>query len=164
MIVVVSDTSPLRALHHLRLLNVLDRLFEHVLVPPAVEAELIRALGRSAAASILAVAPVRLEAPRDSARVQSLRRTLDAGESEAIVLATETDAHAVLIDEAAGRAAARAVGLRPIGVLGVLLQAKQDGFLKELRPLMDELRSGLNFFISAPLREEVLRAAGEPLS
>jgi predicted nucleic acid-binding protein len=36
---VVSDTSPLRALAHLSLLPVLGQLFHEVVVPPAVAAE-----------------------------------------------------------------------------------------------------------------------------
>ena len=38
--IVVSDTSPVRALAHLGLLDLLGSLFSQVLVPPAVQAEL----------------------------------------------------------------------------------------------------------------------------
>jgi uncharacterized protein len=67
----------------------------------------------------------------------------------------------VLIDESVGRAAARHHGLLPVGVLGVLLRARQQGLVGPLRPLLDRLESELNFFIAAPLRQEVLMRAGE---
>ena len=54
----------------------------------------------------------------------------------------------VLIDEVAGRAAARQLGLAPMGVLGVLVRAKQRGFIGKVTPLMDRLQDELNFFIS----------------
>ena len=41
MVVVVSDTSPIRALAHLELLHVLNGLFGAVHVPPAVAEELL---------------------------------------------------------------------------------------------------------------------------
>ena len=40
MIVVVSDTSPIRALHHLQLLDLFSRMYGTVLIPPAVASEL----------------------------------------------------------------------------------------------------------------------------
>jgi len=49
---------------------------------------------------------------------------LDAGESATIALALELGASRILLDETDGRTVAKALGLRPIGVLGVLLRAK----------------------------------------
>jgi predicted nucleic acid-binding protein len=38
--IIVSDTSPVRALHHLSLIHILDALYGEVIVPPAVAQEL----------------------------------------------------------------------------------------------------------------------------
>jgi predicted nucleic acid-binding protein len=57
---------------------------------------------------------------------------------------------------------AKKLGLLPIGVLGILVRAKQRGLLAEVQPLLDRLRSELGFFISDRLRAEILRLAGEP--
>jgi len=97
----------------------------------------------------------------DRAAVEELLSVLGSGEAEALVLAVEVHADAILIDEAAGRAAARLRGLLPVGVLGVLLRAKQRGLQRELAPLLDRLREELGFFVSAELRAEILRQAGE---
>jgi len=87
--------------------------------------------------------------------------TLDPGESEALALALELETLAILSDEAAGRKMARRLGLFPIGVLGTLVKAKQRGLISVVGPLIDRLKSELGFFISKPLRDEILRNAGE---
>ncbi len=82
-------------------------------------------------------------------------------EAEALSLALEVKAEAVLIDEAAGREMATRLGLSPVGVLGILLKAKARGSVTEIRPLLDSLRRELNFFISPDLYTGVLRLARE---
>jgi hypothetical protein len=54
---------------------------------------------------------------------------LDAGETEAISLALELHVPAILIDEATGRRAAQAHGLRPLGTLAILVAADTHGLL-----------------------------------
>jgi hypothetical protein len=72
--VVVSDTSPIRALAHLGLVELLRDLFGDVLVPPAVETEL-----RASSAGLLVVDLgqfpfIRVQAPLDQAQgIQDFR-------------------------------------------------------------------------------------------
>jgi predicted nucleic acid-binding protein len=51
---------------------------------------------------------------------------LDQGEAAAIALALELEHRQILMDERDGRAKAKALGLQPVGVRGVLLRAKFD--------------------------------------
>lgn len=90
-----------------------------------------------------------------------LRASLDVGEAEAIALAEEVKADIVLIDEMAGREAARIRGFKVLGTLGLLVRAKQSGLHPSVNPLIDRLRGELNFFISDELRRAILRQAGE---
>jgi predicted nucleic acid-binding protein len=53
------------------------------------------------------------------------------------------------------------LGLRTIGLLGVLLRAKSAGLLPSVRPLLDALQRDAGFWVSATLYEQVLRLAGE---
>jgi hypothetical protein len=87
--------------------------------------------------------------------------SLDVGEAEAITLAEEIKADIVLIDEMAGRETARISGFTVLGTLGLLLRAKRSGLLPSVAPLLDRLRSELNFFISDELRRTILRQAEE---
>lgn len=160
MSIVVSDTAPIRALDHLRLLDLLETLFGEILIPPAVVTEL-KPRPRFAPIMVSEIAFLRVVAPGDRGAVDQLRRTLDPGEAEAIALAIEVGADTVLLDESAGRAIARQRGLLPIGILGVLLQAKRQGFVDSIRRLLERLEVELGFFISPDLRHEVLKIADE---
>ncbi len=67
----------------------------------------------------------------------------------------------ILIDEHAGRITATSLGLKTLGLLGVLLQAKMAGMLSLVAPLLDQLHKDARFWISPSLREKVLQLAGE---
>lgn len=161
MSLVVSDTSPIRALAHLRKIGLLQVLFGDVHVPPAVASELRNPPIGLPPVDVGNFAFLLVSAPTDQKRVEELLQTLDLGESEALVLAQELACQAVLIDEAAGRAAARRLGLLPIGTLGILVQAKQRGLVVRVEPLLDQLRTEIGFFVSPALRTEILRLARE---
>jgi uncharacterized protein len=136
-------------------------LFDRVYVPPAVRAELISPPLQFEAIDLSGYEFVEFRAPSDAEQVRVFRQTLEAGESEAITLAIEIGAAAVLIDEAAGRKVAARHGLVPFGALGILLEAKRGGHIHQVRPLIDKLIDELGFFVSEKLKQEVLRLAGE---
>ena len=99
--------------------------------------------------------------PEDQAKVRQLLTQLDPGEAEAIALATERSPDYLLIDEAKGRQIARGAGLPVIGILGVLLLAKERSLIPAIQPLMDDLQRKARFFIRATLYDELLRLANE---
>ena len=156
MVIVVSDTSPIRALAHLDLLDVLDQIFSGVLIPPAVEQELRHPPRQYARIDVAGYSFIHVQAPQDASQVQQLRQTLDPGESEALALALEVQAQAILIDEMAGRNRGTQLGLVVIGTLGILLRAKRNAIISQIAPLLDRLQSELGFYISAELRADML--------
>ena len=161
--IVVSDSSPIRALADVDYLDVLAKLYGEVYIPPAVLDELENPRSELVPLSIRILPFVHVSAPKNQKSVRDLCITLDAGESEAIVLALEMGADALLMDEKAGRAEAKQRGLTVTGVLGVLINAKFKGVVSAVKPLLDRLQTETAFFISAQLREEILRQAGEIL-
>ncbi len=161
MSVVVSDTSPIRALDHLALTSLLERLYGEVLIPPAVAEELCNPESALPPLDWASIPGVRVQAPSDAARVEQLLRTLDRGESEAIALAMEVHAVALLVDERAARSVAISLGLKPVGVLAMLVRAKEEDLVTAVRPLMNRLRAGIDFRISPGLYAEISRLAGE---
>jgi predicted nucleic acid-binding protein len=143
MTVVGSDTSPIRALPHLGLMTLLQDLYDQVIVPPAVATELSRARRRIPPIDVNQFPFVAVQAPMDQDRVFRLRQSLHVGEAEAVVRALETGSSAILIDESKARRLAQSLGMRVIGVLGVLLDAKQQGLIPAVRPLIDDLQNNL---------------------
>jgi predicted nucleic acid-binding protein len=159
--VVVSDTSPIIVLAHLRRLDFPERFFGIVLVPPAVVAELQKPAWKRLVPDALDVPCVQVRSPTDRVRVGQLSATLDLGEAEALALALEVRAEAVLMDEAEGRDMAQRLGLTCIGALGLLLRAKREGLLAAVRPELDCLQRDLGFHVSDRLRAQALTDAGE---
>jgi predicted nucleic acid-binding protein len=160
-VLVVSDASPLRALAHLELLHVLPALYDVIVIPPAVLRELEASSSRFGALSRRELRSARIAAPADEGKVRELEAQLDRGEAEAIALAIETKANALLIDEAKGRKVARRLGLGVIGTLAVLRDAKATGQVARVRPLVDRLMSEIDFYLDRVLVDEYLSQLGE---
>ncbi len=161
MAVVVSDTSPVRALAHLGCIGWLEALFRRVILPPAVAHELLHPPAAYPAINVSTWPYLEVRAPGHPSRVAELRAVLDPGEAEAIALAEELVAEIVLVDELAGRDVALSCGFTVLGTLGILVRAKQQGLCDNVAPLLHELQTGLNFFISGELRRKILEQAGE---
>jgi predicted nucleic acid-binding protein len=99
--------------------------------------------------------------PKNQPLVIALQRDLDQGEAEGIALALELEADFLLMDEQEGRRAAERFGLKTVGVVGILLEAKARGYLDTIRPSLDALRQTAGFYLGEALYQEVLELAGE---
>jgi predicted nucleic acid-binding protein len=55
------------------------------------------------------------------------------------------------------------MGLAYIGLLGILLEAKRQGFLPEVKPVLDDLIAKAGFWVSRELYTRVLQAASEEM-
>jgi predicted nucleic acid-binding protein len=65
------------------------------------------------------------------------------------------------LDEHEGRVTATSFGLKPLGVLGILLQARSKGLIPMVRPLLEALITRAGFWVSRKLYEGVLTEARE---
>jgi len=135
--VVVSDTSPLHYLILCAAENILPRLFQQVVIPPTVFRELQQPNTPPAVRQWAAALPdwVKVQTPA----ALNLALDVDAGELEAICLAQEIHAAAILMDDRAGRAAAMHCGLAVVGTIGLLEQAAVRGII-ELPPVLARLQ------------------------
>ncbi len=163
--IVVSDTSPVSHLFKINQLHLLEQLFGKVVLPNAVWEELLKLeLDFGFDLSNLKNQPW-LETHETTGKdmVNSLADRLDIGESEAIVLALELKADTLLMDEMKGRTVAKEKGISTIGVLGIVLLAKQKGFIPAAKPVLDDLLSKAGAWISNSLYQQPLVAAGETI-
>jgi predicted nucleic acid-binding protein len=139
--IIVADSSPLIALSRVGRLELLRSVYGTVIVPDAVWAELVLdGEGRAGAAMVKESAWIIRHAAQHREVVKELEDTLDPGECEAIALAQEIGADALLMDEQLGRAAALHLGLKVTGLLGVLLAAKEMGLLLDAFELAKEMQ------------------------
>lgn len=150
---IVSNSSPLIALARIKRLDLVPALLQSILIPPAVAREI--------APSIRVLPPwVSVQAPAGRLAVLTSRGRLGDGEREAIALAVEVGAVAIIVDDRPARRMAEAAGLNVIGTLGLLLEARKAGLIETLRTELDRLRA-TSFFLSEQLYGDVLRMADE---
>ncbi len=160
--IVVSNTSPIMNLAVVGQLELLPQLYGRIVVPQAVYDEVVVAgVGQPGAAEVKAADWVEVKDATNRTTVASLQLELDKGEAEAIALATELQADLVLLDERKGRTIASRMGLKPVGLLGLLIEAKHKGLIPATKPVMDDLVKKAGFWISPELYSRVLQAAGE---
>jgi hypothetical protein len=86
---------------------------------------------------------------------------LDAGEAEAIALAVEMQADIVLLDERLARRVGARLGLRFVGVLGLLVESKRRGLIPFVKPVLDALITRAGFWVGNSLYLRVLAEVGE---
>jgi len=161
---VVSNTSPILAISAINHLDILQKQFDEVLIPEAVLTELKTETdfrGTQVIRQALKDGWLKVQSIQNTRLAQALAMELDYGEAEAIALALETQSPLILLDEHDGRVKARALGLRPIGVLGVLLRAKKDGDIDSLKATIESLQNDVGFFVSEELLMMILQQAGE---
>jgi predicted nucleic acid-binding protein len=85
---------------------------------------------------------------------------LDPGETEVLSFAWENKGYRAIIDDAAGRRVARTLNIPLVGTAGLLLFAKQKGFLDSMTVAIQLLKnSGL--WLSDDLVKYLLEQAGE---
>jgi uncharacterized protein len=104
---------------------------------------------------------IQIHSVSDRTIVEALGNELDVGEAEAIALAVEIQADQVLIDERRGRLVATRLNLRYTGILGILVEAKSQGLIAEVKPLLDALVNEAGFWVAEPLYNNVLRLVDE---
>ncbi len=163
--IVVSNTSPITNLAAIGQLDLLRQLYTCVIIPTAVYNEMVKANKLVPGAIEVQTLPwIQSQAIMDFDRVTEIlesQENIDLGEAEAIVLTLELNADLLLMDERRGRTLATGYGLNVTGLLGVLLQAKRNGLISTVKPLLDRLIEQADFRVSSQLYTTILEYAGE---
>ena len=156
---VISNTSPLVGLWMLNLFPLLRELYTEVLIPEEVRGEFY-ATEREAREAALKNAPwirtVRLRNPENIAT----HAEVDLGEAAVFALAEERDARLLILDDRDARRYAERIGVPYTGTVGLLLEAKEIGFIDAVTLLLDVLlENGVR--LSPSLISDALQQAGE---
>ncbi|MGI8670375.1 MAG: DUF3368 domain-containing protein [Aridibacter sp.] len=130
---IVTNTSPLLTLSKMKAFDVIEKLPYEFVCPKEVEDEILAGAGKNHDVTI----PTWLKITPLQSKVSPLSiASLDLGEASVIQLAIEQNIKTVCIDELAGRRAAKAIGLKIVGSLGLLGKAKTLGLINEIKPLV----------------------------
>ena len=165
--IIVSDTSLITNLAAIQTLDLLQFLYGSIIIPVAVYNELTQI---SSAKEVPGATEVKTYSWIQTRQVQNLQKVneilvtssnIHLGEDRAIMLAIELNADLLLMDERRGRALAINYQLKVTGLLGVLLQAKKQGEIITVKPLLDQLINDAEFWINNQLYQEFLKLAGE---
>ncbi len=165
MSVVICDSSTIIHLSRINRITLLRDFHGKIILSPAVWKEVVdEGQGRPGSSELKEASEsgwIEVIAPENKPLIQMLERELHKGESETIALAVEMHADLVFLDESDARVAARILGLKISGVIGILIKAKLTGKIPSLRDDLDRLRGDAGFWIGDDLYHRVLKAAGE---
>lgn len=159
----VSNTSPILYLFRVDGLQWLDRLFDRIWVPVAVDEELRAGLAQGHHAPRLADYPFLQLTEPSSVPSDWLVRDLGTGEIAAMALALEKPSAIVLLDDLLARRIAQASGLQVWGTLRVVLTVKERGWIPAVRPVIDQLQEA-GLWVSEEVKRRVLDLAGEAVT
>lgn len=156
---IVSNTTPIISLLKLNRLELFQKLYKQIYIPSAVFKEIEAGKMKGYYRDLSIIDWINITEIQDKQAIKYFL-DLDAGEAEAIVLATEINADLIILDEKLGRFHAKHAELKVTGTIGILIKAKTEGLIKELRPLLDEL-TDKDVWISEKLKSEILKRVGE---
>ena len=126
---VIPDTSCLILLRKIGALNLLDQLFDEVLITETVLWEFNEPVS----------IPYKLAKIENKDFFKLVSLQLDPGEASVICMASDQQDFLMILDDLKGRKVANTLGLNFTGTLGVLVKAKRNGLIEKLEPYVERL-------------------------
>lgn len=162
--IVISNTGPLIALAKLDQLDLLQKLVpDGVFIPPIIQRELWAKTGFESAALETALDSfIQIRKPENVPfAVDLVTMYLDEGEKQVVRLAASLNEPLfVLLDDNAGRKAAKKLELAVTGTAGLLVSAKKQGLIPAVVPMLEALREQ-GYWLSDELVMHVRGIVGE---
>lgn len=158
---VIVNSTPLIVLANVNKLELLQQLYGRIVVPQAVYDEVTIKPNSSIRGTISHNRWIAVERISSIEEKKMYQAKLHAGEVEVMILAQEEpQADLVILDDNAAKKTAKYLGLKVTGTLGILVKAKKQNLLEEIKPVLDEIISN-GFYISNTLYNLVLQQVGE---
>lgn len=157
---VIVNTSPLLYLHQVGYLALLKNLYTEVITPPAVIQELT--VGKNQGIDVPDVNSIDwiLVKSVQSANVIPAIIDLGQGEAEVLALGLENPNSLLIFDDSLARRIANVYQLKYTGTLGVILKAKQLGYLSSVTPPIQMLRHQ-GMWLTDKIIDDILKLANE---
>lgn len=156
--ILIADSSALIALASCHSLSLLDSIFHQVLVTQNIFDE-IAVYGKQFSDELQKYLQNKIIQVDLSESVIS-DDSLDLGEFSAMTLYKKIKADILLVDDKKARKVARLNDIRIIGSLGVLLLAKKEKIISEIKPLITAMKKS-EIHLAEEIVEYALRIAGE---
>ncbi len=155
---VVCDTNIIIDFAKIRRMDLIKDIFSEVMIPTEVKEELL-AGGEDNSVEDETLKAIDkwiiVKAVKDVVVMESLRTHIGKGEAASITLYMETKADFLAINDLKARGIAHAMGIKIIGTLGILCMAKDMGIVREIKPLLVELKK-IGAYISDGLYKRIL--------
>lgn len=156
---IISNTTPIISLLKINKLSLLKKLYGKIIVPFAVYQEIEEGKDKPYYTDLFSINWIEIKKIQNS-KSREYIFDLDKGEAEVLILAKEIDADLAILDEIMGRRYAKQLGIVLSGTIGVLLKAKEKGYISSLKNILSELTEK-GTWLNPKLISKVLEIAGE---
>ncbi len=156
---IISNTTPILSLLRINKLSLLKKLYGQIIIPFAVYQEIENGRDKLYYQDLLRISWIEIQKVKNPDSRKYLF-DLDDGEAEVLVLANEINSDLVILDEIMGRRYARQLNLKVTGTMGVLLKAKEEGYILSIKDLLTELAQK-GIWLNPKLIAKVLKMANE---
>ncbi len=152
---IIGDSSALIALSIVGKLELLETLYDTLYIPQAVYDEVTKLEKKQSD-----ILKVFLKERVKKVELNLKKLGLGIGELEAITLYKQLNADVLLIDDNRAKKYALLNDVRVVGSLGILIKAKEKGYIEKIKPLLEKLQDS-DIFVSDALVAKVLDICGE---
>lgn len=146
---VISDSSCIILFERIGELDLLRQIFGQLKITTEIAAE----------CGIKLASWFKLKDPTSKNLQNVISMNIDQGEASAIALAMDLNDSIVILDDLKGRKTER-LGIKFIGSLGIIVQAKRKVIVHSIRPIMKKIRR-TNFYLTREPEEMVYILADE---
>ena len=160
---VIVNTTPLIALCHVGQLDLLYQMYGGIMIPQAVYQELSEKQDSICKKQVdSSLDWIFVENIENETAKSMFKSQLHDGEVEVMILAKEKNADLVIIDDANAKKYAKYLDLPVTGTLGILIKAKKQGYIKELKTVIQGMIDK-NIYISDKLMKLCLEQVDEEM-
>ncbi len=156
----VIDASPLIFLTTANYLHLLQTLYPKVLVPQMVATEVQQYGETDPTSRAVQAADWLIETEISSIPKAVQDCNLDPSESAVLAWAEQHPGTEAILDDLAGRRCAQRLGISVRGTLGLVLVAKQRGYVPAARPVIADLKQA-GMYLSNRVINQALALVGE---